>query len=367
MMRYPILFLTLLFCLPLLSTRAQPEPPAPDAQVIPMETRLRLRDAPSFNSGTVGLLDPGTALTLIGRTVDSNWLNVRTATNLTGWSNAAYITVNIDLTNLEVNTDLGALKHPLQLSDKVAENIRQIYALGQTLGNHADVFSKVGDSITVAPHMLHPIGEGLYNLGDYQYLQGVIDYFSVSPAHDGNSFANTSIAAGVGWTTDAVLKAKFADPKLCKADESALACEYRLVKPAYALIMFGTNDVAHLTAKTYAYNMGRIIKASIESGIIPIVSTIPVRIGYEEQVITFNEALVKVAQRYRVPLWDFGAAMEGLPKGGLAPDGVHPSIPAAGYKGSADFRANNLYYGYVIRNLTALQMLDAVLLAVENQ
>lgn len=71
--------------------------------------------------------------------------------------------------------------------------------------------------------------------------------------------------------------------------------------------------------------MGRIIKASIESGIIPIVSTIPVRIGYEEkQVITFNEALVKVAQRYRVPLWDFGAAMEGLPKGGLAPDGVHP-------------------------------------------
>jgi hypothetical protein len=55
-----------------------------------------------------------------------------------------------------------------------------------------------------------------------------------------------------------------------------------------------------------------------------------------------------------------------LPDAGLAPDGTHPSIPPKGYKGSADFRASNLYYGYVIRNLTALQMLDAVVLAVED-
>src|SRR6185369_3208900 len=149
-------------------------------------------------------------------------------------------------------------------------------------------------------------------------------------------------------------------------DESALACEYRVVKPAYALIMFGTNDVAHLTVKTYAYNMGLIVKTSIADGIIPIISTIPVRIGYEQQVTDFNEALVKVARRYNVPLWEFGSAMQSLPDKGLSPDGTHPSIPPRGYKGAADFRPNNLYYGYVIRNLTALQMLDAVLLAVDD-
>lgn len=331
-----------------------------------MDTRLRLRNAPSFSSGTLGYLDSGSSLTLLGRTVDSNWLYIRTPDGLVGWTNAAYVTVNIDLANLAVTTDLTTLAHPLRMAAKVAENIRTIYEHGQALGNRAGVFSKVGDSITVAPHMLHPIGEGPYNLGDYQYLQGVIDYFSLISVHDGNSFTNTSAAAGSGWTTDAVLKSKYADPNLCLPDESALLCEYRLTKPAYALIMFGTNDVAHLTAKTYAYNMGLIVKASIENGVIPIISTIPVRVGYEDQVIAFNEALVKVARRYNVPLWEFGGAMQTLPDGGLAPDGTHPSIPPKGYKGSADFRASNLYYGYVIRNLTALQMLDAVVLAVED-
>jgi len=41
-------------------------------------------------------------------------------------------------------------------------------------------------------------------------------------------------------------------------------------------------------------------------------------------------------------------------------DKVHPSVPPKGYAGAADFRAPNLHYGYVIRNLTALQMLDLV-------
>jgi hypothetical protein len=363
-MRYPILIL--LLCLPFTVLHAQSDESTPDGRVLPMDTRLRLRDAPSFSSDTLDGIDPGAPLTLIGRTADSNWLYIRTEDGLVGWSNAAYITVNIDLANLAVTTDLDTLSHPLHMASKVADNIRAIYTHGQALGNRADVFSKVGDSITVAPHMLHPIGDGLYNLGDYQYLQGVIDHFSTTSARDGNSFATNSIAAGSGWTTDAVLKSKYADPKLCLPDESALVCEYRLVKPAYALIMFGTNDVAHLTLKTYAYNMGLIVKTSIEQGIIPIISTIPVRVGYEQQVTDFNEALIKVARRYNVPLWEFGGAMQSLPDKGLSPDGVHPSIPPRGYKGAADFRPNNLYYGYVIRNLTALQMLDAVLLAVEE-
>lgn len=365
-MRYTLFLLTLFLCLPLTAIRAQTDASKPDAQVIQMDTRLRLRDAPSFSSETLGGLDPGSPLTLIGRTVDSNWLYIRAQDGLVGWSNAAYITVNIDLANLAVTTDLTALSHPLHVATKVAENIRAVYARGQELGNRAGVFSKVGDSITVAPNMLRPIGEGLYDLGDYQYLQGVIDYFSLTSVNDGNSFTNVSAAAGSGWTTDAVLKSKYADPNLCLPDESALLCEYRVVKPAYALIMFGTNDVAHLSVQTYAYNMGLIVKTSIENGIIPIISTIPVRIGYEDQVITFNEALVKVARRYNVPLWEFGGAMQSLPNAGLAPDGTHPSIAPKGYIGSADFRASNLYYGYVIRNLTALQILDAVVLAVED-
>ena len=79
-----------------------------------------------------------------------------------------------------------------------------------------------------------------------------------------------------------------------------------------------------------------------------------------------NPASGKLARRYNIPLWEFGGAMQSLPDAGLAGDGIHPSIPPRGYKGAADFRPNNLHYGYVIRNLTALQMLDAVVLAVEE-
>jgi hypothetical protein len=38
-----------------------------------------------------------------------------------------------------------------------------------------------------------------------------------------------------------------------------------------------------------------------------------------------------------------------------------------GVRGSADFRTYNLGYGYVIRNLTALQMLDAVWTAAQGK
>lgn len=361
-----LLLLSLVFCVTITPVWAQDSKPTPDATVIPMDTRLRLRDAPSFDSETLDGIEPGTELTLVGRTVDANWLHIRTPDGVVGWVSAPFVSVNVDLADVSVTTDLDALTHPLQLAENVAENVRAIFEHGQELGNRADVFSKVGDSITVAPHMLTPFSDTAYNLGDYQYLEGVIERFSETPAREANSFANVSMAAGIGWTTDAVLKSKFTDPDYCEPEESALDCEYRLVKPAFALIMFGTNDVAHLSLETYTYNMGRIVKASIEQGVVPIISTIPVRVGYEEQTVAFNEGVVKVARRYSVPLWEYGAAMQGLPEHGLAPDGVHPSIAPNGYKGSADFRASNLYSGYVIRNLTALQILDAVLLAISS-
>ncbi|MBC8100574.1 MAG: hypothetical protein H7Y11_14120, partial [Armatimonadetes bacterium] len=61
-----------------------------------------------------------------------------------------------------------------------------------------------------------------------------------------------------------------------------------------------------------------------------------------------------------VPLWDYAAALDPLVNFGLDTDGVHPSIPPMGTDGAADFHDYNLPYGYVMRNLTALQQLDLV-------
>ncbi|MFN8563236.1 MAG: hypothetical protein U0703_16850 [Anaerolineae bacterium] len=74
----------------------------------------------------------------------------------------------------------------------------------------------------------------------------------------------------------------------------------------------------------------------------------------------FNQIVTEIAAEYAIPMVDYGGAMLALGDGGLDLDGVHPSVPPKGYEGAADFSADNLYYGYVVRNLTALQILDAV-------
>jgi hypothetical protein len=249
---------------------------------------------------------------------------------------------------------------PPALGETVEERVRLIYTVGQALGNRSNVFSKVGDSITASPSFLGPIGEGRYQLVDYGYLQPVIDHFSAAPAREGNSFLNSSLAAGVGWAAWAALDPEFADETICAPGETPLECEYRMTRPAFALIMFGTNDVGYRSAAEFGGDLRRIVEVSESMGVIPILSTIPNRPDMPQQVAAFNQIIETVAATRAVPLWDYYAALQGLPNGGLAWDNLHPSSPPEWYADAANFHPQNLSYGYVVRNLTALQMLDSV-------
>src|SRR5207253_2847056 len=93
---------------------------------------------------------------------------------------------------VNVNTNLTTPIVPV-ISGGVRSTIRSIYALGQNLGNHSRVFAKVGDCLTDHWAFLNVFGGTDHNLGDYGYLQDVIDYYNV-PTRDGvdNSFHETS-------------------------------------------------------------------------------------------------------------------------------------------------------------------------------
>lgn len=231
-----------------------------------------------------------------------------------------------------------------------------IYALGQQLGNRPDVFSKVGDSITASKAFFTPIGYGNYKLADYAYLQPAVDYFSMNVARTHNSFANSSLSAGVGWSASAALDPKFASSLFCNPGETPLLCEYRQVRPSFALIMYGTNDVGYVDPDIYRSNMIAIITTSMDRGVIPIVSTIPYRYGAEGKVALYNAILIEITAKYHLPLWDYFAAMQMLPRRGIETDGIHPSSPWWNYFDTADFNTDNLQYGYTQRNLTGLQM-----------
>ena len=355
-----------------------PPTPVPDAMVQTGADGLRLRDQPGSGTNVLDYLDPLTPLAVVGRTFDGQWLQVQTPQALTGWISILFVDLYISLDDVPVTgvalvvqpTATSAPLPPYQLPDRwqgaitgISDNARRIFRRGQSLGNRADVFSKVGDSITVAGQMYTPIGHGSYTLADYGFLQPVIAYYSVANARDGNSFANVSIAADNGWNTGSLLDPELAnnpvfwDPQ-CGPNETPLRCEYRVVKPAIALIMLGTNDVVQLPVEVYRANLERIVQISIDRGVIPVLSTIPERPGSD--VGPYNAAVRSIASAHDIPLWDYWSVMADAPNQGISHDNIHPSEAPGDHSASADFNQGNLGYGYNLRNLTALMVLDAL-------
>jgi hypothetical protein len=356
------------------------EPGEMGARVLAEVDLLRLRAEPNTEANILAELVSLTPLKVVGRTADSTWLQVITVLGQTeGWISTEYVEVLVVLEQVPVATarpvptvpvppegSLGAPTTPLPPGDYayysgITGRAREIFLHGQALGNRANVFSKVGDSITVSPVFMTALGLGRYNLDVHTGLQPVIDYYTPALARgEDNSFAYTSLAAKVGWRARAVLSAASADPAYCEPDEAPLACEYRVVRPAVALIMLGTNDVPYTPAAEFEADMRRVIDLTLERGIVPVISTIPplFRTGLEGRAELLNGVLVKLAREYDVPLWDYWAALQNLPNTGMAGDGVHPTWAPSGH--SADFTPDFLQYGMTVRNLTGLYVLDAV-------
>lgn len=348
---------------------AIPTTALPGGQVCETCGQLRLRDAPGTAGGIITTLAANTPLSIIGRTADNTWVQVVLADGNSGWVASEYLIINIDLNVLSVTgtvsnapTAIAAVgPGGIDVVSGVSLTSRRIFLDGRAKGNLPHVFTRVGDSITASPNFLTPIGQGNYNLGEYGYLYGAIRFFSGPNGRGANPFIASSMAARNGWSTESVLASSNADPNLCQTGETPLECEYRVVKPAVALIMFGTNDSGGMPAVEFQANLQTIVQISISHGVIPVLSTIPPKHynpATDGRVAEFNQIIVATARGYDVPLWNYWQAMSALPDDGLSPDGVHPSSARDGL--NAVFDAQHLQYGYPVRNLTALQMLYAL-------
>jgi len=243
-----------------------------------------------------------------------------------------------------------------QYIHNISFHSRQIFLDGQTKGNQANVFTKVGDSITDVPAFLNPIGTGNYALHEYGYLQPAINYFSQVGVRNGNSFNNKSLAAVWGWSSFDVLNpSKVGDtcPGL-----TPFACEISVVKPALAIILIGTNDCLSGTDPgVFEGNLRQIVETAIHAGVIPVLSTVP----WDQfcDVQRYNQVIVATAVSYDVPWMDFLSATWNLDNHGISwEDGVHPSVPSS--NDPTNFSEDNLHYGHTVRNLLVLHVLDAI-------
>ncbi len=331
---------------------------------------IDLRNGPGATFEILNTLPAYSALTIIGRNRSATWLRVVTEANA-GWVTYTFISVEGRLETLpivesqEVSTgsivpDSASL--PLMFAGvvpQISATARQIYLRGQALGNNPTVFSKVGDSITASDLFLTQVNRGS-SLYDYAYLQPVIDYFSQTTLGVYTSFSYPSLAARTAWQSADLLNPARAAAGFCQAEEQPLACEYRTSRPSIALIMIGTNDLAQIDGRVYRANLESIVQISIQMGVIPVLSTLPDRLNHPSsgRVWEFNEIIADVALTYDIPLWNYWLSMQRLPNWGVSIDDIHPSY--ADDLATAIFSPDRLNYGYTMRNLTALMVLDAV-------
>jgi hypothetical protein len=158
--------------------------------------------------------------------------------------------------------------------------------------NYRDSFAKIGDSITESASFLYDVGcqrppDPVY-YGAYAGLIPLVQYFQARTFGAGyssawcavaDSFTRSSVAALSGATSAFAASPTSACPS---PFTTVLRCEYYRMRPSYALIMFGTNDVlANIDVALpdalagYRGNMQGIVTQSIADGVVPVLSTIP--------------------------------------------------------------------------------------------
>jgi uncharacterized protein YraI len=323
------------------------------------------RSAPSLTGSRVQSLFAGQTFTVRAKSADGFWLQIDFpfATTET-WVQTIYGKIAGDLASIPFSGEVAApsvatTSAPVSIPVgegsssvglRVSPYARAIYQYGLTLGNNPRSFSKVGDCLSLNPFFLTAFDNSQeYELGGrYAYLQETINQFT-------GSFSRPSQAARLGFSNASLFMTMWADPVVCTPGEGPLACELRLHRPSIVFISLGTNG-AWQTDADYEAGMRRIIEMALAQGVVPIVST---KADDVEGGGRFNRIVSRLASEYDIPLWDFRQAVQVLPDSGLLADGYHLTWGPAYFD-----TPENLQTGWQWRNLTALQMLDAVWRAV---
>ncbi len=237
------------------------------------------------------------------------------------------------------------------MDSAVIDHVREIFAQGRSLNRNPQAFSTAGDSTIESPYFLSRFDSSPYNLGAYQYLQAVIDHFK-------GSYGRKSLAVRIGQHSWTLLNPTWADKQHCQANESPLACEFRVNNPSVVILRLGANDAG--VPKLFDTKMRAVVEYAIAQGVIPVLSTKPDQRAGTEQI---NDIVRKIAADYEIPLWDFAKVADTLPGRGLGPDGVH----LTGFYQHDYTLPQAFQRGHGVQNLTALIVLDKIWRVLEKQ
>jgi hypothetical protein len=226
----------------------------------------------------------------------------------------------------------------------VTQRARQIYQLGQALGNNPHAFSVFGDCQS-EPDVFMGIFETdpalVANLPSN--LQETVAWFA-------GSFTRESPTVKGGTTAGALMYSLWHQNKYtCTAYETPIQCEFRLHKPAFVIIHVGT----HYESRNDIY-MRKVLDQVIAAGVVPILATKADDSELNEHI---NAQYASLAVEYAIPFWNFWAAVRDLPNHGLY---TRPYLEIQGDIYLNDEAAN-------IQRMFALLALDTVRRAVAGK
>jgi hypothetical protein len=247
----------------------------------------------------------------------------------------------------------------LPIIPNVSTAMVDVFQRGLSRGRLPDRFSKIGDCQNIVPYFLSAFSDPTkYRLGDqYSYLQSTIDHFS-------GSWSRKSIATHAGFNAATVLSPFWTlipRPAECEQGEPPVSCELRIYNPSFTLISMEeawSGDIVK-----YDSYMRMLIEYVLSQDVVPIIAT---RAELSDAPVSINDTVVKIADDYDIPLWNFGAAAESLPGHGLSEDGFHltPGTVEGNYYFDDPAR---MQLGWTWRNLTALLAIDSVYRLLNGQ
>ncbi len=312
----------------------------------------------------------GTPLTVVERNAIGSWLRVQTyladgAVASDAWIIGGYVNKHPDLRYSDVPINTNAPEHDLAYAPAfatrdlyappvvppVSEAMLAVFQRGQALGNHPDVILRVGDSLSTSEQYLVPLSLPDAALGPFDFLADVVAYYGPSATGD-------EVSAQVGMSSIVLFDPMWANDPDCAPGETPLACAYRVRRPSVAFVMFGPNDVRSMDPTRYAENMGRIVQESLDAGVIPVLTLVPLDPESElyARALAFHRELIAVADAFDVPLINLWYAAQGLPENGLDIDGVH--LKQSGFDTLKLDSGHEAWYGISLHNLLSLVTLD---------
>jgi hypothetical protein len=368
---FALCLLLALFLAP--AAQAQDTPPAP---FVPTELAT-YREAfvysgPGITHPQVAVLREGVPVRVVERNNPGTWVRVQRVDEagnllLDGWIPSGYlqgrsaldfaampVTALPDAAPANAPNGAQAALYTAPVLPVISDAMVDTWWLGQALGNDPNTITKVGDSLSAQREYLEPMANPSRALNAYRYLAPVVDRF-------GASAGVPSVAAQVGMGSFTMFDPMWADPaRGCQPGEGPLACEYRLRRPGIAFIMFGPNDVRAISADVFRQEMEKIIVASLDNGIIPVVSTFAVHPNdeFQPQALLFNQKLIELAAQYQIPLINLWAATRVLPNYGLDVDNIHLTMTGENqlyYDGG-----NDAFSGVALHNLLSIATLQLI-------